>query len=139
MPLQIIGLLARAPSVGSFIYASHLTICPRVPPPNGSAGKESTCSAGDLVSIPGLGRSPREGNPLQYSGLENSMHSLPPLGLNKSKYCSYCASCWLSAALQISSILSHTFKKKKKEKIFNVSEIKKHLIFKIIQNCQPQN
>ena len=43
--------------------------------PSGSAGKESTCNAGDLCLIPGLGRSPREGNgyPLQYSGLENSM------------------------------------------------------------------
>ena len=40
----------------------------------GSEGKEPTCSAGDLGSIPGLGRSPGEGNgyPLQYSGLENS-------------------------------------------------------------------
>ena len=40
-----------------------------------SAGKESTCNAGDLRSIPGLGRSPREGKvyTLQYSGLENSM------------------------------------------------------------------
>ena len=38
----------------------------------GSVGKESACNAGDLGSIPGLGRSPREGNPLQYSGLENS-------------------------------------------------------------------
>ena len=43
--------------------------------PCGSDGKESACSAGDLGSIPGLGRSPGEGNgyPLQYSGLENSM------------------------------------------------------------------
>ena len=43
--------------------------------PGGSAGKESVCNAGDLGSIPGLGRSPGEGNghPLQYSGLENSM------------------------------------------------------------------
>ena len=43
--------------------------------PRGSAGKESTCNAGDLGSIAGLGRSPGEGNsyPLQYSGLENSM------------------------------------------------------------------
>ena len=43
--------------------------------PGGSDGKESTCNAGDLASIPGLGRSPGEGNgsPLQYSGLENSM------------------------------------------------------------------
>ena len=38
-----------------------------------SAGKESACNAGDLGSIPGLGRSPGEGNTytLQYSGLEN--------------------------------------------------------------------
>ena len=38
-------------------------------------GKESTCNAGDLDSIPGSGRSPGEGhgNPLQYSCLENSM------------------------------------------------------------------
>ena len=43
--------------------------------PYGSAGKESACNAGDLGSIPGLGRSPGEGKgyPLQYSGLENSM------------------------------------------------------------------
>ena len=40
-----------------------------------SAGKESACNAGDLSSIPGLGRSSGEGKgyPLQYSGLENSM------------------------------------------------------------------
>ena len=45
--------------------------------PDGSAGKESICNAGDLGSIPGLGRSPGEGNrdPLQYSGLEKSMDS----------------------------------------------------------------
>ena len=43
--------------------------------PGGSAGKESACNARDLGSIPGLGRSPGEGNgyPLQYSFLENSM------------------------------------------------------------------
>ena len=37
--------------------------------------KESACNVGDLGLIPGLGRSPGEGNshPLQYSGLENSM------------------------------------------------------------------
>ena len=41
----------------------------------GSAGKESVCNAGDLGSIPGLGRSPGEGKgyPLQYFGLENSL------------------------------------------------------------------
>ena len=43
--------------------------------PVGSVGKESACSGGDLGSIPGLRRSPGEGNdnPLQYSCLENSM------------------------------------------------------------------
>ena len=43
--------------------------------PCASAGKESACNAGDMGSIPGLGRSPGEGKgyPLQYSGLENSM------------------------------------------------------------------
>ena len=41
--------------------------------PDGSDGKESAYSAGDLGLIPGLGRSPggRHGNPLQYSCLEN--------------------------------------------------------------------
>ena len=43
--------------------------------PCSSAGNESTCNAGDLGLIPGLRRSPGEGNgySLQYSGLENSM------------------------------------------------------------------
>ena len=43
--------------------------------PGGSEGKASACTAGDLGSIPGLERSPGEGNgtPLQYSFLENSM------------------------------------------------------------------
>ena len=43
--------------------------------PGGSDGKESACNAGDPGSIPGLGRSPGEGNnnTLQYSCLENSM------------------------------------------------------------------
>ena len=43
--------------------------------PGGSDGKASACSAGDLGSIPGLRRSPGEGNgnPLQNSCLENSM------------------------------------------------------------------
>ena len=42
--------------------------------PGGSEGKESTCNTGDLGLVPGLGRSPGEGNgyPLQYYGLENS-------------------------------------------------------------------
>ena len=44
--------------------------------PGGLDSKESTCNAGDLGSIPGLGRSPGEGNGnlFQDSCLENSMH-----------------------------------------------------------------
>ena len=43
--------------------------------PGGSDGKESACNVGDLVSLPGLGRSPGggPGSPLQCSCLENSM------------------------------------------------------------------
>ena len=43
--------------------------------PGGSDGKASACNAGDPGSIPGSGRSPGEGNgnPLQYSCLENSI------------------------------------------------------------------
>ena len=43
--------------------------------PGSSDGKASAYKAGDLGSIPGSGRSPREGNgnPLQYSCLENPM------------------------------------------------------------------
>ena len=43
--------------------------------PGGSEVKASACNVGDLGSIPGLGRSPGEGNgnPLQYSCLENPM------------------------------------------------------------------
>ena len=54
--------------------------------PGGSAGKDSACSVGDLSSIPGLGRSPGEGNgyPLQYSGLENSMDCVSPWGQKES-------------------------------------------------------
>ena len=42
----------------------------------GSIDKESSCNAGDPGSVPGLERSPGEGNgnPLQYSCLENSMN-----------------------------------------------------------------
>ena len=43
--------------------------------PRGPDGKESACNAGDPGSVPGSGRSPGEenGNPLEYSCLENSM------------------------------------------------------------------
>ena len=54
--------------------------------PGGSAGKESACNAGDLGSIPGLGRSPGEGKgyPAQYSGLENSVDCIVH-GVTKSR------------------------------------------------------
>ena len=51
--------------------------------PGGSADRESACNTWDLGSIPGLERSPGEGDsyPLQHSGLENSMdciaHGVP--------------------------------------------------------------
>ena len=52
--------------------------------PCGSAGKESTCSVGDLGSTLGLGRSTEgKGYPLQYSGPENSMDCIV-LGVTKS-------------------------------------------------------
>ena len=43
--------------------------------PGGSEGKASACNVGDPGSIPGSGRSPAEGNgnPFQYSCLENPM------------------------------------------------------------------
>ena len=66
----------------SFNFMAAITICSDLGPrkiksatvSTCGVGKESTCSAGDLGSIPGLGRSPgeRKGYPLQYSGLENS-------------------------------------------------------------------
>jgi len=47
--------------------------------PGGSDGKQSACKVEDPSLIPGLGRSPGEGNgnPLQYSCLENSMDRGP--------------------------------------------------------------
>ena len=60
-------------------FGSALPTIKRQGSPGGSDDKESACSAGDQAlrpnPIPGLRRSPREGNvqPLQYSCLENSM------------------------------------------------------------------
>ena len=53
----------------------HPQILVSVVVPGGLDNKEPACNAGDLGSIPGLGRAPGEGNgnPLQYSCLENSM------------------------------------------------------------------
>ena len=54
--------------------------------PCGSAGKESACNAGELGSIPGLGKSPGEGKSylLQYSGLGNPRDSIVH-GVTKSR------------------------------------------------------
>ena len=59
--------------------------------PGGSDGKESTCNAGDLGTIPRLGRFPggEHGNPLQYSCLKHppgqrSMAGASPWGLKES-------------------------------------------------------
>ena len=53
--------------------------------PHSSVSKESACNIGDPRSIPGLGRSSREGKgyPLQYSGLENSMDCIVHGGLKE--------------------------------------------------------
>ena len=64
------------------INLNHSTLCPPcsicflvLTPPATLVGKESAYNSGDLGSIPGLGRSPGEGNgnPLQHSCLENPM------------------------------------------------------------------
>ena len=62
--------LKSVKSVSRFIFL-HANIQPR-----SSVSKESDCNAGDLGSVPGLGRSPGEGNgnPLQYSCLENPIN-----------------------------------------------------------------
>ena len=61
-----------------FLFFSSPLVEPAIPVdpifPSGSDGKESAYNAEDLGSIPGSGRAPEEGNgnPLQYSCLENS-------------------------------------------------------------------
>ena len=59
--------MCMAPFEGDCHYLHYL--------PDGSDGKASACNLGDLGSIPGVQRSPGEGNgnPLQYSCLENPM------------------------------------------------------------------
>ena len=70
---------------GKFLWAGlfHMLMSERIistiwgkGSPGGSVGKESTCNMGDLGLTPGLGRSPGggNGNPLQYSCLENPMN-----------------------------------------------------------------
>ena len=59
----------------SLLFSFHYYFPPPFPFPGGSDSKASAYNTGDLGSIPGLGRSPGEGNgnPLQYSCLENPM------------------------------------------------------------------
>ena len=51
-------------------------MCSKLGFPGGSDGKDSACNAGDASSVPGLERSPQEGNgnPFQYSCLGNSIN-----------------------------------------------------------------
>ena len=65
-------------TVHGVLKAGILKLCASVGSPGGSDGKESAHSAGDLASIPGLGRSPREGNgkPFPYSYLEKPMNNM---------------------------------------------------------------
>ena len=69
-----IGGLRSNPGLGTKIPYSHELRSP-MGFPGGSEVKASASNAGDLGSIPGSGRSPGEGNgnPLQYSCLENPM------------------------------------------------------------------
>ena len=70
--------------------------------PGGSDGKESSCNAGDLGSIPGLGRSPgrEHGNPLLYSCLENpqgqrSLVGYSPWGCKESDTTEQLSTYWM--------------------------------------------
>ena len=64
------GWLSKSSDAGN---SDILLQCQLSKLPDGSDDKESACNAGDLISIPGLGTSPEEGNgnPLQYSCLGN--------------------------------------------------------------------
>ena len=72
---SLIAQLVNNPQSGSFAGEGMLTTAVFLGFPCGSAGKESACSAGDLGSILGLGRSRGEekGYACQYSSLQNSM------------------------------------------------------------------
>ena len=63
-------------SFSAYVYMIRITLNIILGLPWWLSGKESACSAGDAGLIPGLGRSPGEGNgnPVQYSYLENPMH-----------------------------------------------------------------
>ena len=71
---EIIGKSSSPPS-GTLLFLSASVSSDF---PGGSDGKASAYNVGDLGSIPGWGRSPGEGNgnPLQYSCLENPMDTV---------------------------------------------------------------
>jgi len=94
------------------------------PPPNlcfpcGSDGKESTCNAGDLGSIPGEGK----GYPLQDSGLENSMDS--PWGCKEPDMTER-----LSLSPQLILIKCEIFKKTSEEMELKYMKIKNIILFR---------
>ena len=76
-PFRLTGLILQSKGLSGVFSSTinYLVLCLLFHFPWGSAGKETTCNAGVLGSIPGLGRSPGEGKgyPLQYSDLENTM------------------------------------------------------------------
>ena len=67
------GTIYNCHKIIHFFHVYIFNIEPLQGFPGTSAGKESTCNAGDPSLTPGLGRSPGggHGNPLQYSCLEN--------------------------------------------------------------------
>ena len=71
-----IAMTTLATSSGGAPGTTALHVISDPPGFSGGSGKESACNAGDLGSIPGWRRSPGKGNgnPLQYSGLENPMN-----------------------------------------------------------------
>ena len=82
-------LRPQAVSMAGSLFANYgfMVWISRIPSsPGGSDSKEPACNVGDMAWIPGLWRSPGEGNgyPLQYSGLENPWTEEPGLGHNKS-------------------------------------------------------
>ena len=84
--------------------------------PCDSAGKESACNAGDLGSIPGLGRSPGEGKgyPLQCSGPGESHGLYSPWGHEE-----------LDTTEQLSHVYSFFFK----FLTFNIINLENHCMF----------
>ena len=75
LPIKLTLLMRREKKAGSFRIYLRFAKVSYVDLLGGSDGKESACSVKDPGSIPGLGRSleERNGYPLQYSCLENSM------------------------------------------------------------------